>query len=185
MIQSVSAVSVSPPASAAPQDAPARGQIEVSAGPLPPSSAAQAAQFGEFLKATKVDEVALRNRFVQGAAKSRLGGAIDGAMKHLSEFEARARVEVLHPAEGSFSAAPSHADVAGGAHLGPAGSAGARAPDVSGLDLDHLSVNDVAAYQERAAQSTLMVMEFEIESTLYSKAVEKGEGSVTQLVQEK
>ena len=188
MIQPVSAVAFSPPATVAPQDTSVSGQVEVSLEALPSPSAAQVSQFGEFIKTSRIDEVTLQSRPFQGAATSKIGAAINGAMKHLSEFEARARLEVPTPHEGPAGQALSHSrgsatDTDDGHLL--ANSVGVHAQFSPEAAPERLSIKDVADYQRQAAQSTMMVMEFEIESTVYSKVAEKSGAAINQLVQEK
>ena len=66
-----------------------------------------------------------------------------------------------------------------------ANSLGAPAQSSPEVAPERLSIKDVAEYQRQAAQSTMMVMEFEIESTVYSKVAEKSGTAINQLVQEK
>lgn len=188
MIQPVSAVAFSPPAIVAPQDTPVRSQVEVSLEAMPSPSAAQVSQFGEFIKTSRIDDVTLQSRPSPGVATSRISAAINGAMKHLSEFEARARLELSGSHEGSIGQALSHSrgsatDTDYGHLL--ANSVGGHTQSSPASAPERLSIKDVADYQQQAAQSTMMVMEFEIESTVCSKVAEKSGGAINQLVQEK
>lgn len=186
-MQPVSAVAISPPATVAPQDTSIHGQVEIASGALPAPPAAQSAWFADLIKGKGIDEVVLLDRHSQRVTTSKASAALNEAMKHLSESEARARSVTQGPHDTSATQSFLHTSATGADHgrLELTDPVGEGAQIGSEPLPERISMKDMLDFGAQQNKATMMVMEFSLESTLYSKAVEKGDGAINQLVQEK